>query len=148
MDRLEQNHEALARDVTTLSATVARVELNQTHASELNKLRFDSLDTSITGVAGNLTSFMARINSIIMGETKLPQAVQGEELVADYRKWRAQVDQRLDAGEDARLVTTSRNKGVVETLGVGRAAVVFGFAVTGYMLTIASFVAQMTQGVR
>lgn len=89
---MEQNHEALAKEVASLAGTVARVELNQAHAAELNKLRFDSLDTSIGGVSATLDRFMGRINAIVSGEVKLPQAQQGEKLVADYLAWREAVD--------------------------------------------------------
>lgn len=104
MDRLEQNHEGLARQVTGLEGTVARVELNQLHAEKLNEMRFAALGTAVQTVEGRvsavdtkLDAFMARIESIISGETQLPQARQGEKLVADYLAWREKTDGRLDA---------------------------------------------------
>jgi hypothetical protein len=96
MERLEINHESLVRDVAALAGTVARVELNQAHAAELNKLRFDSLDASITGVGATLERFMSRINAIVSGEVKTPREQQGDELVRDYIEWRDRVDHRLD----------------------------------------------------
>lgn len=96
MDRMEENHANLAREVGTLAGTVARVELNQKHAEELNKLRFDALDTAIKAIDGTLERFMGRINAIVTGEVKLPQAAQGERMVAEYLEWRKGVDTRLD----------------------------------------------------
>lgn len=143
MDRLEQNHELLARDVTTLSATVARVELNQTHAADLNKLRFDALDVGLGTLKSTLDAFMARINGVVSGEIKLPQAVQGEQLVADYLAWRKVVDGRLEDGERARLSDSSSRKGVFETLGVGRSVVLFGISLVGGALAVADVIARL-----
>lgn len=98
MERVERNHEALARDVNALAGTVQRVELNQKHAEELTKLRFDALDNGIRTVDKTLERFMDRINAIVSGEVKLPQAEQGEKLVADYLGWRDTVEKRLDSG--------------------------------------------------
>jgi len=95
MDRMEQKHEDLAREVGVLSSTVARVEQNQTHAAELNKLRFDSLDTGIGGVKDTLDRFMGRVEGIITGEIQTAQTKTGQELVADYVKWRKETDERL-----------------------------------------------------
>jgi hypothetical protein len=97
MDRMETSHAGLAAQVSGLTGTVARVELNQQHAEELNRLRFTSLEQAVGGVAGKLDAFMGRIESIFTGEVKLPMQQQGEELVADYKIWRGRVDDRLDA---------------------------------------------------
>jgi transcriptional regulator with XRE-family HTH domain len=95
MDRMEQKHEDLAREVGVLSSTVARVEQNQTHAAELNKLRFDSLDTGIGSVKDTLDRFMGRVEGIITGEIQTAQTKTGQEMVADYVKWRKETDERL-----------------------------------------------------
>lgn len=96
MDRMEEKYDDLAREVASLTGTVARVEQNQTHAAELNQLRFNALDTAISGVGGKLDSFMARVEGIITGEVETAQSKQGAALVADYQKWRAGVEERLD----------------------------------------------------
>lgn len=96
MDRLEEKHDELARHVAGLTGTVARIELNQGHAAELNKLRFDALDTGLVAVNSKLDAFMARIESIITGETVPATARQGQELVAEYQRWRATVEERFD----------------------------------------------------
>lgn len=92
MDAMEKKHEELAKEVASLAGTVARVEQNQVHAAELNKLRFDALDLSIGNVGATLERFMGRINAIVAGEVKMPQAEEGERLVADYQAWRKEVD--------------------------------------------------------
>lgn len=97
MDRMEQRHEELAKEFSSLASTVGRIELNQSHQTELNKLRFDALDKSMTDLDATLSTFMARINAIITGEVKLPQTASGEQLIADYREWRENTDRRLDA---------------------------------------------------
>jgi hypothetical protein len=93
MDRIEQRQDGIEAEVRTLADSVSRVALNQTHQSELNKLRFDSLDASINNVGATLERFMARINSIITGEIQLPQSVS---LMTDWRDWREEVDKDRD----------------------------------------------------
>ncbi len=97
MDRMEQKHEELAKEVTALTATVGRVEQNQTHVAELNRLRFDALDTGQKSLAAQLTDFIRRVEGMISGEVETTQARQGRELVTDYQHWRATVEDRLDS---------------------------------------------------
>lgn len=92
MDRIEEAHASLA-------TTVARVELNQQHAEELNKLRFSALDAAVGNVAGKLDSFMARVEGIITGEVETNQTRQGRALVEDYTQWRETVEARLDSAD-------------------------------------------------
>lgn len=61
LDRLEQNHADLSGRVTMLSGAVERVELNQKHAEELNKLRFDALDAGVKTIDSTLERFMSHI---------------------------------------------------------------------------------------
>lgn len=103
MDRMEAAHETLAKEVGGLTTTIARVEINQTHAEELNKLRFDSVAGSITQVEGKLDRYMAKLNEFITriekvmtGEIETQQSRQGQAMVVDYQKWRQQTDDRLD----------------------------------------------------
>ena len=100
MDRIEGRQDGTDAKVDTLAATVARVEMNQTHQAELNKLRFDALDTGVGTVRDALERFMGRIEGIITGEVRLPQ---NERLMKDYQDreakrdvWEAKVDERLD----------------------------------------------------
>lgn len=104
--RLEAQYERMNGKVDDLSAVVARVELNQNHAEELNKLRFDAVNQSIVQVeakldkqAGLLGDFMSRIERIMTGELDTAQTRQGQALVADYQKWRTATDDRLDQFE-------------------------------------------------
>ena len=96
MDRLEANHESLTREVSSLAGTIARVEQNQNHAEELNKLRFTSLDTAVGSLTADLKGFMARIESLISGEADTAQTREGRERYADYTKWRGEVDDALE----------------------------------------------------
>lgn len=102
MDRLEQNHEALAKDVAALTGTISRVEQNQQHLEELNRLRFGSLDNSIAGVTNKLDAFIARIEALLTGEVQTPQMRSGNELVADYKAWRASVDKEIEDLQESR----------------------------------------------
>lgn len=97
MDRMEQRHETLEVEVRTLASTVSRVEMNQNHAVELNKLRFDALDTGLKSIGGQLTDFTKRMEGILSGEVETAQGRQGAALVADYVEWRKAVDRDRDA---------------------------------------------------
>jgi hypothetical protein len=101
MDRMEQNHESLSREFTLLAGTVSRMEQNQVHAEELNKLRFNSLDTSVHGVSVDLKGFMARIEGMISGEIETAQGRQGRELVDDYRRWREEISEQVDRNAES-----------------------------------------------
>lgn len=96
---LSRRIERLEHKYDDLAATIARVELNQQHGDELNRLRFDALDNAVKATSLDLKGFMARIEGLISGETETVQSRQGRELVADYQKWRATVDDRLDAND-------------------------------------------------
>lgn len=119
MDRMEQNHEQLAREVSGLTGTVARVELNQKHAEELNKLRFDSLETGVGQANTKLDNFMARIEGLISGEVSTAQSRAGQELVEDYKKWRLTVENRLDGAESFQSQGRLVGRVIVLLLGTG-----------------------------
>ena len=97
MDRMELKHEDLAKDVATLTATVGQVVLNQKHAEELNELRFKSLDTAVGQIGSDLKGFMARIEGMVDGTIQTAQSRQAAETLADYFKWRKEVDDERDA---------------------------------------------------
>jgi len=92
---MEQNHETLTREVSSLKGTVGRVEQNQVHAEELNKLRFASLDTAVGTLTTDLKGFMSRIENIISGEIETAQSKQGKAILADYQRWHDEVDAKL-----------------------------------------------------
>lgn len=121
IDRIEAKYEALAKEVGTLGATVSRVEQNQEHATELNRLRFDALDLGVKTIGSTLESFMARIEGIVSGEIMTQSARQGAELVSEYKVWRQSVEDRLDIGvaNDTRLNAYGR---VLQALTVGGGA--------------------------
>ena len=96
LSRLEAKYDDLAKQVEGAVHTIARVEQNQTHAEELNKLRFSSLDTAVGGLSMDLKGFMARIDGIMSGEVQTQQTRQSAELVADYQAWRKEVDADRD----------------------------------------------------
>ncbi len=92
MDRMESAHESLAKEVGGLTTTIARVEMNQTHAEELGKLRYDSLVDSVNQIKSKMDLFIDRIEKVMSGEATTPQGRAGEKMVEDYLKWRADVD--------------------------------------------------------
>ena len=96
MDRMEAAHEILAREVSGLTTTIGRVELNQQHAEELNKLRFDAGSEAQKQLSTKLDVFIDRIEKIINGEVDTAQARQGQQMVADYLQWRKDVDADRD----------------------------------------------------
>lgn len=122
MDALERNH-------GDLSLTVARVEQNQKHAEELNKLRFDALEASVRSLGSQLSEFMKRIEGIITGEIQLPAQ---RDLLQEYRDRNKRVDARLDALEDARV----RQSGIFVALGGAKGAVVAISAVASPVIVL------------
>lgn len=89
---METRQDGMETELRTLAATVGRVETNQNHAEELNKLRFASLETSVNGIAAQLAAFISRMEGIITGEVQTAQTRQGAEIMADYMRWRKEVD--------------------------------------------------------
>ena len=85
IERLEAGYAGLA-------ATVERVELNQRHAEDINKLRFDALDMTVKQMGSDLKGFMARIEGILSGEVQTSASREGRELVEEYQAWRKGVD--------------------------------------------------------
>lgn len=124
VDRLEGNLADLSKEVAGLTSTVARVEQNQVHAEELNKLRFSSLDTAVTNVAGKLDAFMARVESIITGEVQLPQAKAWETRQAEEERWREKVDERLDGHDTFETQGRLIGRLVVLLVGANAAAII------------------------
>ncbi len=134
MDRMEIAHESLAREVAVMTTTIARVELNQSHAEELHKLRYEATTAAVSGVETELkqhgdrvTTFIDRIEKVISGETSTPQARQGEALVKDYQSWRETVEARFDAAET--LATQVRLLGRLAMLLVGGSVITTAVAV-------------------
>ncbi len=97
MERIEANHEALVKEVAALTSTVTRMELNQSHAAELNALRFSAIDTSIKSMSDVLDRFIVRINGIIAGEISTPQTKIGEAMVAEYQSFRKETIDFMDS---------------------------------------------------
>lgn len=145
MDRMEQNHEALVRDVASLSGIVARVEQNQQHMEEMNALRFKSLDTAVGQVGTDLKTFMTRIESIIDGTVQTAETRRGAELVADFTAWRKETDKRITGVEDIPSLETrvsllegsaQRQQGSIAAIGVGKAAVLMFAAVAAPVVSL------------
>lgn len=125
VDRLESR-------VDDLAATVARVELNQKHSEELNALRHDALKGGLDTLTGTVSQFMGRIEGIIAGDVETNQTRQGQALVADYMKWRGDVDRRLDEQD----VRNARGEGVWVALGGAKGAILMAAAVASPLITI------------
>jgi uncharacterized protein YukE len=134
IDRLETLHESLAKEVGGLSTTIARVELNQSHAEELHKLRYDSTAQALSQLEGEvkqggdrLASFIDRMEKIMSGETATQQGRAGQQLVEDYQSWRKTVEDRFDAAET--LAVQVRLLGRLGMLLVGGSVVTTALAV-------------------
>lgn len=125
---MEQRQDNIETEVRTLSATVARVEQNQAHATELNRLRFDALDTGLKSLAGQLDGFMKRVDGILTGEVETAQSKAGRELVIDYTQWRKSVDERLTDLKDRQDTSKARADGRFEAISWGRAVILLAFA--------------------
>lgn len=124
MDRIESRQDDQGRALAALSGTVERVELNQRHAEELNKLRFDALDASLSLHAGKLDNFMTKIDNILTGVTELPAAREGREMVSDYKIWRQGVDTTLTQTRLwGRIATVLASSGVLGALVAGWIAI-------------------------
>lgn len=121
---MEQKHEELAKEVTALTATVGRVEQNQAHATELNKLRFDALDAGIKSFGAQLGDFMKRVEGIISGEVETTGSRQGQAIIADFTGWRKSVDADLATLLSQNVRQSGINAGVGATFGTGKAIVV------------------------
>ena len=126
LSRLEAKYDDLAKQVEGAVHTIARVEDNQKHAEELNKLRFGALDTAVSTLTTDLKGFMGRIEGIISGDVQTAQSRQGAELVADYQRWRAATDTRLDA-QDVRNGQLNLIGKVVWGLVGGNIVAIVGF---------------------
>lgn len=112
MDRMESRQDSMETALHAQSAVIARVELNQTHSEELNKLRFSAIDTSIANLTGTVGAFITRIEGIITGEVETAQSKQGRDMVADYLSWRTKVDAHMTADESERKGFTIALSGV------------------------------------
>lgn len=95
--------ERLERDLSSLTGTVSLIERNQQHAEQLNKLRFDSLDKVVDALHGDLKAWMTRMEGVFTGEVQTAAARdlktakdtaerEGATVMADWTRWRAEVD--------------------------------------------------------
>lgn len=96
MDRMEEKYDALAGQFSTLAQTVTVIAREQGHQDQLASERHDNLKEKLAGVSAMLSGFMARVEGMIDGSIQTAQSRQGAELVADYQRWRARVDDTLD----------------------------------------------------
>lgn len=118
MDKIEARHETLETEVRNLTVTVGRVETNQAHAEELNKLRFDSQKTSLDTLGAKLDQFIARIDGIISGEVQTAQTRQGQELLAEWTEWRKETSEKLSQHDE--FQTQGKLLGrIVAFIGIG-----------------------------
>jgi len=122
MDKMEGRQDTLESEVRALTATVARVELNQNHATDLAKMTFNALDSGLKVLDGRCTMINKRIEGIISGEIETAQGRQGAAIMAEYLKWREDTIKRLDAVEDAQKVAVARSGGIATTLSWGKTA--------------------------
>ncbi len=160
IERVERRHETLEGEVRALVQTVSRVEQNQEHATELNKLRFDALDTGVKSIGGQLGDFTKRIEGILTGEVETVQGRQGQQLVAEYKIFHDKTLERLDMLEDhsgtvleakataaealvkataveaAAQLKSARQEGVVFALTGGKAVLLTLAAIAGPIIAV------------
>jgi hypothetical protein len=141
MDRMEQRQEKQEAETAVLSAAVARVEINQSHAAELAKLRFDGLDTGMKNMderlgkqigelTGHLDRFITRIEGVISGDVQTTQQRQGEALVKDYQEWRGGIGDWQDGVDEFRTQVKTSTRIFLLVAGsswVGTAIAVWAF---------------------
>ena len=94
---MEQRQDTLESKVTDLAAIVSRVETNQSHATELSKLRFDALDNGLGSLTGQLKDFIKRMEGLISGEI---QTAAGRQMLDEYNRFRQTTTNRIEAIED------------------------------------------------
>jgi len=133
---METRQDTLEVKVTELATLVGRVEQNQVHATELATLRFNAVDTAVKTIDSTLDRFMGRINAVVSGEVKLPQAQAGEQVMKDYLVWREKVEDRFDK-LDPTLQARVRQ---LEDRELRRSGVLYTFGTTKtVLLVIAAF---------
>lgn len=131
LDRVERNHEALAREVSSLSGTVALIAQNLKHQGEMTEVHFKMMDEGLKSVQADLKSFMNGINDLITGRTVLPQQ---QALMQDWRDWR---DKTVDP--EIELVRAERNKRSGMFAAVGSARLAFA-TVAAVVVSVGSLV--------
>lgn len=119
-----------------LSLTVERVESNQKHAEELNKLRFDNLDKTTATLSADIKGWMTRMEGIFTGDLQTAAARDlkaakeqaqrdGAVVMAEWTTWRKGQEARLDVLEDA----AERRGGVMDTLRGAKGLVLMVMAI-------------------
>jgi hypothetical protein len=111
---MEGRQDSLEAKVLDLTTVVTRVEVNQNHALELNKLRFDTLDTSLKTLTSEVTAFMSRVTSLMTGET---ETALGARMLREYEEFRVSTANRLEAMETRALKidtqSETRSRGIL-----------------------------------
>lgn len=144
---MEARQDSTEREVRALSATVSRVEANQEHASELNKLRFDALDKGMQSIDAQFKQFndqqfkpfVARIEGILTGEIETLQAKQGRETIKAYEVFRDDITDRVEALEDRGDMAKARSAGRSDTLSWGKAAILVATTLAGQIILFLTF---------
>ena len=139
MDRMELRQDNAENRLTELTASVTRIELNQSHATELSKLRFDSLDTGLNALKLQVSDFSKRFEGIMSGDIETPQLRQQRDLLANWSQWRHEVDEL----HDAREVERAKNEGVVIALRGLKGALIAVAVVAGPVIAVVGLVLNM-----
>lgn len=136
MDRMERRQDNMETTLASLSGTVARVELNQKHAEELNLLRHDALKTGLDNLTGTVGAFIARIEGIIDGTIETSQSRQASQIMGDYLKWHDRVEAHIDESEKFHLAAVNRSEGVGIVLTGTKAFILTAAAVASPIIAI------------
>lgn len=145
MDRMENRQDSMEQTLANLGATVARVETNQAHAEELNKLRFESQKQGLDTLTGTVGAFIARIDGIISGEIETAQSKQGLRIMTDYLAWRERVDTHIDESTVLHASQASQRQGMIFALSGAKATILLAAAIASPIVAIVVALIRSTQ---
>lgn len=138
MDRMETRQDTMESKVTDLTAVVTRVEQNQNHVAELNKLRFDALDTGVKTVDTKVSAFITRMEGLLTGEVQ-------SHATEEYAKFRNSTESRLEAIEDRAMRVDARNQGIFATFTGSKAVILVIAALASPIITIVAILLNSNQ---
>lgn len=136
---MEARQDTTENELRNLTASVIRVEQNQVHATDLNKLRFDALQAGIEQVGSTLTEFVKRMDSLLTGET---QTTQTRQLMTEYTEFVKEVKDHIKESNAVHAAAAGRSEGVVFALTGGKAIILTIAALAGPILAILALVSK------
>lgn len=133
---LSRRVDKLEETVGSLSGAVSRVEVTVEHVRQLSELRFNSLETALKVIDGNLAGFMRRIEGVMTGEIETAQTRQGQKILADYEAFRERMEAHVEESNLIHASAAAKGEGVVLALSTGKAFLLLLIALAGPVITI------------